>query len=180
MEKISNSSLTNSNEEEFVITRVFNAPREVVFKAWTEPEHLAQWWGPKGFTMIALKIDLRPGGIFHYHMKSPTGNDMWGRFVYRKIVIPERLEFIVSFSDEHGGITRHPLSPTWPLEMLNIVTFTESEGKTTITLRGEPFNATEEERKTYYAGMEGMEAGFGATMDQLDEYLTTMMKGNTK
>src|SRR5579862_7545096 len=108
-----------ARDEAFVITRVFDAPRELVWQVWTDPKHLTNWWGPKGLTMTACKVDLRPGGLFHYGMKTPDGHEMWGKFVYRQIIPPERLVLVVSFSDEQGGITRHPMSATWPLEVLN-------------------------------------------------------------
>lgn len=156
---------------EFVISRTFDAPRELVWKAWTEPERLAQWWGPKGFAMLSCKLDLRPGGVFHYGMRSPEYGDMWGKFVYREIKAPERLVFIVSFSDENGGITRHPMSATWPLEVLTTLTLTEHEDKTIVTLKGGPINATAGEHKAFGAGYESMEQGFAGTFDQLDAYL---------
>jgi uncharacterized protein YndB with AHSA1/START domain len=156
---------------DFVITREFDAPRDLVFKAWTEPERLAQWWGPKGFTMMSTKVDLRPGGIFHYGMRGPDGSEMWGKFVYRQIVPPERMVFIVSFSDENGGVTHHPMAPTWPLEMINTLTLTEHGEKTIVTLRGGAYAATEEERATYKAGHKSMQQGFTGTFDQLDAYL---------
>ena len=93
---------------DFVISRVFDAPRDLVWRCFTEPEHMKQWWGPKGFTVLASKMDLRVGGTYHYGMKAPDGGTMWGKFVYREIVPQERLVFINSFSDEKGGITRHP------------------------------------------------------------------------
>jgi uncharacterized protein YndB with AHSA1/START domain len=96
---------------------------------------------------------------------------MWGRFVYREIVAPERIVFINSFSDEDGNITRAPFSSTWPLEVLNTLTLSEHEGKTTLTLRGGPINATEEERKTFEAGFDSMRQGFTGTFDQLADYL---------
>jgi uncharacterized protein YndB with AHSA1/START domain len=105
-------------------------------------------------------------------MKSPDGHSMSGKFVYREIVAPERMVFIVSFSDEMGGTTRHPMSQTWPLEVLNILTLTEHEGKTTLTLRGGPINATEEERKTFEENFKGMQQGFTGTFDQFEEYLS--------
>ncbi len=92
-------------EGEFVISRLFNAPRERVFKAWTDAAEMKKWWGPKGFKMLVSKVDLRPGGIFLYGMESPTGQSMWGKFVYREIVKPEKLLFVVSFSDEQRGRT---------------------------------------------------------------------------
>jgi uncharacterized protein YndB with AHSA1/START domain len=91
------------DSEEFVFTRILDAPRQLVFKMLTEPEHLARWWGPKGFQIRIAKLDPRPGGVFHFYMKSPDGsNDMWGKFVYREVVAPERLVYITSFSDERG------------------------------------------------------------------------------
>src|SRR5438270_3022082 len=92
----------------FVITRGFDAPRERVFAAFTEPEEMKKWWGPKGFTVIASKMDLRPGGTYHYGMRAPDGSTIWGKFVYREILPPERIVLVNSFSDEAGGITRHP------------------------------------------------------------------------
>jgi len=161
----------NQSGEEFVISREFDVSRDLLFKAWTEPERLAQWWGPKGFSMFSAKVDLTPGGIFHYGMRSPDGHEMWGKFIYREIVPPEKLVFIDSFSDENQGVTRHPLSATWPLEMLNTVTLTENDGKTILTLRAIAYAATEEERATFKAGRSSMQQGFGGTMDQLADYL---------
>ena len=157
---------------DFVISRVFDAPRELVWKCFTDPERMKQWWGPKGFTVIDSEMDLRPGGTYHYGMQAPDGAAMWGKMVYREIVPPERMVFINSFSDEAGGITRHPMAPTWPLEMLSIFTFEEQPGgKTKFTVRWSPHNATEEERKTFDAGHDSMQQGWGGTMEQLDAYL---------
>src|SRR5205814_7147729 len=117
-------------DEELVITRVCNAPRDLVFDAWTKPEHLKHWWGPKGFKMLHCSVDLRPGGMFHYGMEAQNGSQMWGKFVYRDIVPPERLTFTISFSDANAGTQRAPFSDQWPLEIFNVVTFVEHEGKT--------------------------------------------------
>jgi uncharacterized protein YndB with AHSA1/START domain len=158
---------------EFLFTRVFDAPRKLVWKAFSESERLMQWWGPKGYTMLACKVDLRPGGVFHYSMRSPDGRKMWGKWVYREIVPPERLVSVVSFSDADGNLLRHPMSPTWPLELLHTMTLSERDGKTTLTVSGVPTNATEEERKTFRAGRNSMEAGFTGTLDQLAAYLSS-------
>ncbi len=155
----------------FNITRVFDAPRELVWKAWTEPEHMMRWWGPKGFTMISCRLDLRPGGVFHYHFRSPDGGDMWGKFVYREIVAPERLVYINSFSDKEGNTVPAPFSPPWPVEMHSTVTFSEQEGRTEVRAQWFPLTATEEERRTFEAGQESMKMGFTGTFDQLEEYL---------
>jgi uncharacterized protein YndB with AHSA1/START domain len=157
--------------EGFVIARTFAAPRALVWKAWTESDRLARWWGPKDFAILSCTVDLRPGGVFHYHLRSPDGQDVWGRFVYREIVAPERLVFIVSFSDEKGGVTRHPWSATWPLHILSTVTFAEHDGKTTVTVRWVPHAATDTERETFDAGRESMRQGWTGTLDQLAAYL---------
>jgi uncharacterized protein YndB with AHSA1/START domain len=158
-------------ERELVITRIFAAPRELVWKAFTEPDRLARWWGPKGFTMLVRTLDFRPGGVFHYSMRSPGGQVMWGRFVYRELQAPERMVFVNSFADEAGNIIRSSFSPTWPLEILNTVTLTESDGTTTVTLRGGPINTTAEERETFWNSQESVRQGFAGTFDQLATYL---------
>jgi uncharacterized protein YndB with AHSA1/START domain len=155
----------------FEITRVFDAPRERVWKAWTEPERLKQWWGPKGFTVHTCKVDLRPGGVFLYGMKAPDGSDMWGKFVYRKIEAPKRLEFIVSFSDPKGGMTRHPGMESWPLQMLSTVTFEEQKKETKVTVQWTPHEATDLERKTFEEGRDSMQQGWTGTFDQFADYL---------
>ena len=167
----SNQTATGANPD-FVISRVFDAPRDLVWKAFTEPERMKEWWGPKGFTVIASKMDLRPGGTYHYGMKAPDGSAMWGKFVYREVVAPERMVFINSFSDEAGGIARHPMAPSWPLEMLSVFTFEEVlGGKTKFTIRWSPHNATDEEQKTFDSSHDSMRQGWGGTMEQLTAYL---------
>jgi uncharacterized protein YndB with AHSA1/START domain len=130
----------------FVISRVFDAPRDLVWKAYSELEGLKQWWGPK-----------------------------WGRFIYREIVRPERIVSVTSFSDPEGGITRHFLSPEWPAEMLNTATFTEQGGKTTLTLHSVAINAAAHERKIFEDGFESMQGGFTGTFDQLAAYLARIV-----
>jgi uncharacterized protein YndB with AHSA1/START domain len=159
---------------EFVISRTFAAPRALMWKAWSEADALAQWWGPKGAAIRVAKFDFRPGGVFHYAMQYKPGHDIWGRFVYREMVKPERLVFVNSFSDAEGGVTRAPfpqLGDKWPLEVLNTLTFTEAGGKTTLTLRSGPINATEDERKIFASMVESMRQGFGGTFDKLADYL---------
>jgi uncharacterized protein YndB with AHSA1/START domain len=170
----SNAAPSAAACREFVITRTFDAPRELVWRAFTEAEHLKHWWGPKGFKMLSCKLDLRPGGIFHYGMQAPDGSVMWGKWVFREIVAPERLTIVISFSDENAGITRHPGAPVWPAEMLGTTTFTAQGRKTLLTTRTIAFNATEDERKAFEAGFEGMKQGFTGTFDQFEAYLGTL------
>ena len=159
----------------FEISRIFDAPRDKVWKAWTETERLKQWWGPAGFKVHTCKVDLRPGGIFHYGMTAPDGTEMWGRFVYREIKAPERLVFIVSFSDAKCGVTRHPWSPNWPLEIHSTVRFEEQAGgrTTKVTVEWTPADGSSElERKTFDEGRASMTQGWGGTMDQFAAYLS--------
>jgi uncharacterized protein YndB with AHSA1/START domain len=122
-----------SSDRGLTITRVFDAPRALVFKAWTEPEHLVHWWGqPKGATMPFCTVDLRPGGVFHYCVQSPDGGTIWGRSVYREIVEPERVVFDMWFSDEDGNIVEPP--PGLPGHSLITATFAEHDGRTTVTI----------------------------------------------
>lgn len=163
---------TQAETNSFVLSRVLDAPRALVWRAFTEPDRLKEWWGPKGFTVLVSKMDLRVGGTYHYGMKAPDGTPMWGKFVFREIVAPERMVFISSFSDEAGGTTRHPGHMSWPLQLLSTFTFEElPDGKTRFTIRWQAYNATAEEQKTFDAGHDSMRMGWGGTLDQLAVYL---------
>jgi uncharacterized protein YndB with AHSA1/START domain len=159
--------------EDFVISRTFDAPKKLVWSVWTEEKHLAKWFGPKGISLFTAKLDLRPGGVFHYCMKRPDAKEMWGKFVYREILPERRLVWVNSFSDPQAGITRHPWNADWPLELLTTVTFAEHEGKTTVMVRWSPLNPTDAERKTFQAGFDSMNKGWGGTCDVLAEYLAS-------
>jgi uncharacterized protein YndB with AHSA1/START domain len=128
--------------EPFVISPTFDVSRDMLWKCCTDPERMRPWWGPKGVTIIASKMDLRPGGTYHYAMRTPDGKQMWGRFAYREITPPERLVFANAFSDEQGGLTRHPLSPSWPIEMLSTFSFVDNGGNTTFTVTWTPLSPT--------------------------------------
>lgn len=156
----------------FTLTRTFNAPLELVYKAFTEADRLARWWGPKGYKFNTSKLDFRPEGMFLYGMTSPGGDEMWGRFIYKEIIAQKKISFIVSFSDKDGGIRRHPMAPDWPLEVLSTVEFTEENGKTTLILSSTPVNASETEINTFEGGFASMNQGFKGTLDQLEEYLS--------
>jgi uncharacterized protein YndB with AHSA1/START domain len=158
--------------QEFITTRLFDAPRALVWKCFTEPEHMKEWWGPKGSKVIASKMSLRVGGTYHGAMQNPDGAVMWAKFVYREIVPPERLVWEHSFSDEEGGLTRHPLSPTWPLKLLSTVTLEDTpDGKTKVTLRWSTLDASEQEQKTFDAAHDSMRGGWAGSFDQLAAYL---------
>jgi len=163
--------LSTMSGEELLIAREFDAPRAAVWKAWTDAAALAEWLGPKNFTIRVVKLELKPGRIFHYSMRAPDGRDMWGRFEYREIVPPERLVVVYAFADAKSDIAPNPWLPEWPRETLNVLTLTEKDGKTQLTLRGKPLNATEAQLKAF-AGLRGsMQQGFKGTFDQLADYL---------
>jgi uncharacterized protein YndB with AHSA1/START domain len=166
----------NAQGKDFVISREFDASRETLWACVTEPERMRQWWGPKGCKVIAANMDLRPGGFYHYGLQMPDGKPIWGKFIYREIVQPERLHFINFFSDEKGGVTRHPMAPTWPLEMLSTFTFEDVGGKTRFTVRWSPHKATDEEREVFNsdAMRVSMTNGWSGTMDQLESYLASL------
>jgi uncharacterized protein YndB with AHSA1/START domain len=158
--------------EDFVIARVFDVPRERVWEVLTQAEHLKEWWSPTGFTMIAANLDLRPEGVFHCGLRAVDGYKMWGKFVYREIVPPERIVFINSFSNAAGGVTRHPIVPTWPMETLITVTLEEEPGgKSKLNVRWAAHNATEAEQKTFNASHVGMKATWTGTLDRLAAYV---------
>jgi uncharacterized protein YndB with AHSA1/START domain len=153
-------------EDELVITRIFSAPREQVWKAWTEPERLMRWWGPKGFTSPASTIDLRVGGAYLSCMRSPEGRDFWSTGIYREIVPPERIVCTDSFADEKGNVvpaTHYGMSPGFPLELLITVTFEEESGGTKMTLRHAGIPAGQMSEQTA--------AGWNESFDKLAEVL---------
>ncbi|MHC1754138.1 MAG: SRPBCC domain-containing protein [Methanosarcina sp.] len=156
----------NVGERELVITRIFDAPRELVWKAWTDPERVKRWWGPKDFTSPVSKIDLRVGGSYLNCMRSPEGEDYWSAGVYREIVEPERIVYTDSFSDAEGNLvpaSHYGMSGDWPLELLVTVTFEEYEGKTRLTLRHVGIPAGE--------NRDMAKAGWNESFDKLAEYL---------
>jgi uncharacterized protein YndB with AHSA1/START domain len=162
-------------EFEFVISRVLDAPRELVWKAWTEPDRLLKWWGPRDFQILSAKVDLRVGGIFLYHLKSPQGLEIWGKFVYREISPPEKLVYINSFSDPAGGTTRAPFfDGKWPLEILSTVTLAAEGKKTKVTINWRPNSATDIERKTFEEAAGSMQQGWSGTLDNLTDYLAEL------
>ncbi len=155
-----------SSEKEMSLTRVINAPRQVIFKAWTDPEQLAKWWGPNGFTNPVCKIDAKPGGTIYVDMKAPDGTvyPMDGEF--HEIVEPERLVFTSAALDKNGKRL---------FEVLNTVTFTEENGKTKLSLHAAVSNITAEGRPY----LDGMNEGWNQSIDRLDELVGKNKKAET-
>ncbi|MEQ8354509.1 MAG: SRPBCC domain-containing protein [Kiloniellaceae bacterium] len=148
-------------ERVLVITRVFDAPRALVFKTLTQPEHLARWWGPEGFTLPSCEVDLRPGGVFRCTMRSPKGSEHRLHCVYREIVEPERLVYTWTWLDEDDEPGHETL-----------VTITLEEGgtqmgeKTLFTMHQAVFES-ESARDAHNEGWSG-------GLDRLEGYLATL------
>jgi uncharacterized protein YndB with AHSA1/START domain len=157
--------------EPFVISRAFKASRERLWQAFSELEQMKQWFGPKGFTTRTAKLDFREGGSYHYCLVAPDGTEMWGKFTYREIVPPSRIVFVSGFSDERGGLTRHPMAPSWPQQMLTTVTFTEEGDKTRFTVEWVPLDPTADELRTFEEGRGSMQQGWTGTFERLEAYL---------
>jgi uncharacterized protein YndB with AHSA1/START domain len=157
----------------FVLSRRFAAPREMVWAMWTDAVHLAHWWGPKGFDWIFGTLDLCPDGIFHYGMRGPKDQEMWGKFVFDAIVPPERLSFVSSFSDRDSGVTRAPWFADWPLQVFNVMTLAAEGEGTHVVLKASPLHATTAERARFRSMKPSMTQGFSANFEQLDRYLVS-------
>ena len=148
-----------ATQDEIVIRRVFNAPRALVFQAWTDPGQLAQWWGPRGFTCPRCDINVRPGGLIRIDMRAPNGTVYPMAGVYLEIIAPERLTYTAGALNEKGSQL---------FEFLHVVTFVEREGKTTLLMKTKLVKTTVEAAK--YIG--GFEAGMSQSLEKLANQLT--------
>ncbi|WP_431861842.1 SRPBCC family protein [Azospirillum sp.] len=156
----------------FSISRVFAAPRPLVWRAWTDPAMLARWFGPKGCTAAILTMDLRPGGYQHARMEMPGGLVIWGKYVYRAVEEPSRLVWEHSFADAHGNVVPSPFGGAWPLRLLSTVTFEDLGAQgTKITVTWVPMDAAEEERTAFEDGKPSMTGGWTGSFEQLDAFL---------
>ena len=153
MGRESNTAL-ESTKSEFLMTRIFDAPPSLVFRVWTEPQHLVHWYGPRGFTLPSCKLDLRPGGAWRSCMLSPEGREYWVRGVFLEIVEPKRLVFTYAHENEDGAPGH---------ETLVTVTFAEQGGKTKLTLRQAVFESVKER--------DSHRGGWNSSLDRLVEYL---------
>lgn len=160
----------------FMITRVFDAPRELVWQTLTRLEHLGRWMSPAGTEPVPGSLDLCVGGVYHYGMKAPDGRIMWGKWTFREIVAPERLVVVVNFSDAERGVTRHPMAATWPLSTLSTITLTDEGRDTRMALQWHALDASDEENATFDGAHAGMAQGWGGTMDQLAAYLARLQQ----
>jgi len=141
-------------ELELVITRILDAPRELVFKAWTEPDRVIRWWGPRGFTTAHYELDFRPDGAYRVCMRSPEGTEHWQRGVCREVVEPERLVFTFAWEDSEGKPGH---------ETLVTVTLAEFGAKTKLTLHQAVFETV--------TARDLHQGGWASALEWLAEYL---------
>ncbi len=150
-----------ADKANLVLTRRFNAPVALVYKVWTDPYHLAQWWGPHCFTNPVCEVDLRLGGVIRIHMKGPDGQMYPSNGIFKEIIENERLVFTSTY-DPEDGVTM--------LEVLNTVTFTEKDGKTEMTLHAQVLSVAE----AMLPALEGMEEGWSQSLEKLAAVVATV------
>jgi uncharacterized protein YndB with AHSA1/START domain len=160
----------------FHLSRLVSAPRERVWRAWTDAKELPLWMGPQGSKTVHSDLDFRVGGSYHYALEF-AGVTMWGLTHYKEIVAPERIVYVQQFSDKDRGLAAHPLAPTWPKRMLATILFQDFGPKTLVSLYWEALEPTAAERETFTQGMAGMNQGWAGTFDRLDALLASGQGG---
>jgi len=154
---------------EFVLNRRFKAPRELVWRSWTEPDLLARWYGP-GVETIIHKLDVRPGGLWLNEMKMGDASH-YQRVEYVDVVPPEKLIWLHSVADAEWHLINNPMMPNWPRVLLTTVTFREVGDHTQVRLVWTPHEASDAEISCFAGAISGLEKGWGKGMDLLAELL---------
>ena len=156
----------------YVLERVFNAPRELVWRTWTEPKLLARWYGPN-VECVVHRLDVKPGGLWLNEMKW-GGNSHYERVEYTEVTPPERLVWLHATADAEWNVSPSPMMENWPRVLLTTVTFEENDGQTHLRLTWVPHEASEAEIACFAAAMEGMGKGWGGGMALLEELLAEL------
>lgn len=156
----------------YVLERVFNAPRELVWKTWTDPKLLARWYGPNVETIVH-RLEVKPGGLWLNEMKW-GGNSHYERVEYTEVTPPERLVWLHSTADAEWNASPNAMMPDWPRVLLTTVTFEEEKGQTSMRLTWVPHEASEAEIACFAAAMDGMGKGWGGGMALLEELLAEL------
>ncbi len=156
----------------YVLERVFDAPRELVWKTWTDPELLPRWYGPRVETIVH-RLEVKPGGLWLLEMQM-GGNSNYQRVEYTEVTPPERLVWLHSNSDADWSIISSPMMADWPRVLLTTVTFEEDGGQTKMRLTWVPHEASEAEIAGFAAAMDGMDKGWGAGMELLATLLAEL------
>ncbi|HKP25757.1 MAG TPA: SRPBCC domain-containing protein [Dongiaceae bacterium] len=144
-------------ERTLVLTRIFDAPRALLFKVWTQPEHLARWWGPRGYTLMTYKTDVRVGGSYRFGVRSPENTEHWAHGTYHEVAPPEKLVFTYAWENPDGS-PKHDTTVT--------LTFAEQDGKTKLTLKQTLFESV--------TACDLHRGGWSSSFDSLNEYLATL------
>lgn len=163
-----------SNLPMYVLERMFDAPRELVWKAWTDPELLSRWYGPRVETIVH-RLDLRPGGLWLVEMKW-GGKSSYQRVEYTEVVSRERLVWLHSNSDAAWNIAPSQMMANWPLTLLTTVTFETVGTKTKVRLTWVPHHASDAEIACFAAAIGGLDKGWGAGMDLLAKLLSELQR----
>ncbi|WP_342619367.1 SRPBCC domain-containing protein [Rhodoferax sp. GW822-FHT02A01] len=158
----------------FKIQRLLKAPRQLVWDVYSQAQHLPHWFGPKGSTMPFCDLDFRVGGTFHYSMKTAEGMELWGKWLIREIVEPEKIALIQCFSDPQGNVTRNPWTSTWPLYTHSVTTLQEQGDSTLLTIEWAAHEATAEEQAMFDASHASMTQGWSGNLDVLESYLALL------
>lgn len=163
-----------SGKDAFVINRTFDAPLELMFEMWTNPDHFSKWLAPTGFQMKFIRSDIKPGGSTFYFMANDAGLKMYGRAEYLHIEKPNLIVYTQQFCDADENLSRHPMAPTWPATMLTKVQLSaEGPRLTRVTVTWEPYGpTTQEELETFIKARGGMTQGWTGSFDKLDDYLS--------
>lgn len=157
--------------DSFVISRLFAAPRQRVWDAWTIPEQFSAWLGPKGVATEVLHFDLRPGGYLHSKVTGPDGAVSYARSTYVEIEPPRRIVWRQGWADATGAFIDPPFPMPWPREMLTKIAFADVEGGIEITLTWTPADATDEQVASFKGVFPSMTGGWTGTFDRLDAFL---------
>lgn len=160
-----------NNSGGLTLTRVLNASRETVYRAFTDPAQFVQWWPPKDFDNKVFSFDLKQGGYCHFGMFMRDFS-MYARFDFIEIVPPEKIIFTSVFTNEHAEPVRNPMDAGWPMEMLHVLLLSEEKGKTTLTLNVSAHNATEAEKAVFAEGFDSMRGGYGSSFDELEKLIS--------
>jgi uncharacterized protein YndB with AHSA1/START domain len=162
-----------ADDNSFTLTHGFKAPVEKVFDAWTNSDHLKQWFAPRGYSVIFTKADIKAGGESHYCMASQGGLEIWGKMFYKDFIAPAKLSYTQVYSNAKGGIEPHPMIKNFPVEIFSTLMLDEKNGRTTLKLTWKPVNASIEEITRFSDETFELSQEWGGMFEQLEEYLAS-------
>lgn len=161
-----NKASSRVEGSKLIIERFFDAPKELVFSMFIEPNHLGRWWGPNGWETAIYKMEVKPGGVWHYCMRSPDGRESWGKALYREVSPPDRLVYVDAFSDEQGNE-----AAGMPVVLITMDFSSEGNGSKVVSQT--IFETQEELQKV--VDMQAVE-GTSETYDRLENYMNELQQ----